>query len=197
MMRRQFLLASLVSMVSGCASGMNLFSRGENFSVNFLSMVNRGLEDVAVSMPGNREAVWASQGMTPAHPPPRAFNVGDSNIGGDMYTADNNQLVPEEVEVSWRELPSPGGKPYTGELKGPYRVKVRSRIPPDVLRMARKEGYFVELMFSVGEWPILFGWDLVEFPSIASGRTGLELIRAGRKPIELVKRGGDSLRQVK
>ena len=187
MMRRQFLLASLVSMVSGCASGMNLFSRGENFSVDFRSVVNRGLEDVAVSMPGNREAAWSSQNMTPANPPPYAPD--SSGAGGDMYTADNNHLVPEEVEVSWRELPSPGGKPYTGELKGPYRVKVRSRIPPDVLRMARENGYVVEVEVTVGELPILLDWQLAEFPGVIDG-TGTGLIK-------VIKRGGDSLRQVK
>lgn len=77
------------------------------------------------------------------------------SFGGNQL---NPHKIPEEVLITWREMPPSGGQPYTGELKGPYRVKVRERIPDEVLKQARRDGFSVNLSFSAGELPILFNW---------------------------------------
>jgi len=60
------------------------------------------------------------------------------------------QLIPEEVKVSW----------HNTEPVGPYRVKLRSRMPDDVIRKATKRGYILNIGVSVGKLPILVCWRL-------------------------------------
>ncbi len=85
--------------------------------------------------------------------------------------ADTGHRVPEEMEVSWRKMPPAGGKPYTGEPMGPYRVKVRSRIPQEVLELARRDGYSLGVKLSVGKAPVLLCWGVVGDKSDKRGRS--------------------------
>ena len=60
-------------------------------------------------------------------------------------------------------MPPSGGQPYTGELKGPYRVKVRERIPKAVLAAVRKDGITAELSFGFDESSIRFDWKVIDY----------------------------------
>lgn len=75
--------------------------------------------------------------------------------------ADTGHKVPEDVEVSWRKMLPPSDNPYIGEQIGPFRVKVRSRIPQEVLQMARQDGYSLGIKISIGKEPILLCWGIV------------------------------------
>ncbi len=92
-------------------------------------------------------------------------------VGNVQYMSDTGHKVPEEVEVSWRKMPPPGGQPYTGERMGPYRVVVRSRIPEQALRMARRDGYSLGINFSVGKQPVLLCWGIATQESDYRGRS--------------------------
>lgn len=59
-------------------------------------------------------------------------------------------IIPEEVKVSW----------HNTEPVGPYRVKLRSRIPDDVIRKASKTTHTLKIGVSVGKLPILVCWRL-------------------------------------
>ncbi|MDP2371657.1 hypothetical protein [Rhodoferax sp.] len=106
------------------------------------------------------------------------ISVGDSN----HYRHSSGHRIPGEVEVSWHEPPAPGGKMYSGPLRGPYRVTVRARIPADVLRQVRSDDYVLCLSFGVGGDTVLLNWALVEYdgqPRFARDR-------------KILKSGGDS-----
>lgn len=156
-MKKWIMWAALLNLLAGCGSvGAGLFSSGENISFSFWNASSRELESLAVTKPGEPRVKWASQGGMK----PRPSGSKEPSFGGDRYFADNNQKIPEEVDVSWREMPPPGGAPYTGELKGPYRMEVRSRIPPDILKMAGKNGYVLSVTWSMGVEPVKFNWKL-------------------------------------
>ena len=181
MKRNIILAAALCSLLAGCATaGTSLFSSGENLAVGFWNNSDREIEQIKIHRTSaeGRRVKWTGQlGMKP-----RPDGRKTPGFGGDMY--DNiDYKIPEEAEVSWREMPPEGAAPYTGELKGPYRVKVLSRIPPEIQRVARKGGYWVEITFSVGEFPILFDWMLVD-------RTGLTVDYRGKS--KMLCQGGDS-----
>ena len=167
MKRNIILVAALCSFLSGCATaGINLFSSGENLAVGFWNNSDREIRSIGIHRTSaeGRRVKWAGQGSMMPRPDGRKT----PSFGGNRH--DNiDYEIPEEVEVSWRELPPPGGDFYTGELKGPYRVKVLSRIPPEILRVARKRGYWVEISFTAGELPILFNWRLTDFTGEGPG----------------------------
>lgn len=147
-----FGLASL----SGCVSA-GLFGQGENAGYSFWNNSDEDIE--AVKIVGiypeyKSELVGASQAKA-ANWSTRWF------VGGNQYRADTGHKIPEEMEISWRKMPAVGGKPYTGDLMGPYRVQVRSRIPKEALQLARRDGYSLGLEFSVGKQPVLFCWGVV------------------------------------
>jgi hypothetical protein len=143
---------------------------GENASYGFWNNVGRNLEMAQLTQVGAEAMVWHTlQDIKYFGPQPR--------FGGRRY---DNLRVPDELEISWREKPQMGALAYTGELKGPYRVKVRSRIPSEVLRMAGDENYLLHLSFLAGKEPILFNWRLEKYPGTGTGN------------IIIVKQGGDS-----
>ncbi len=75
--------------------------------------------------------------------------------------SDTGHKVPEEVEVSWRKMPREGQAIYKGDPVGSYRIKVRSHIPQQALKLARRDGYSLGLEFSVGKEPVLLCWGVV------------------------------------
>ncbi len=82
-------------------------------------------------------------------------------VGGSQYMSDTGHKVPEEVEVSWRKMPREGQAIYKGDPVGSYRIKVRSHIPQQALKLARRDGYSLGLEFSVGKEPVLLCWGVV------------------------------------
>jgi hypothetical protein len=142
--------------LSGCVSA-GLFSQGESASYAFWNNSDNEVEAVkivGVYLDYEKELAGASRAKA-AHWNTRWF------VGGYQYMADTGHKVPEEVDVSWRKLPPPGGKPYTGEPMGPYRVKVRSRIPQEALKLAGRKGYSLGVEFSVGKEPVQLCWGVV------------------------------------
>jgi len=88
-----------------------------------------------------------------------------SNWDIGAFSPDSGDPVPEEVEVRWRDLPRAGQALYRGDVKGPFRVKVRSMIPAEILKKSREPGFDLSLMFLVGKSPITFCWRLGDYAS--------------------------------
>ncbi|GEM_PF-3319481 len=167
MQRRIIIMIGLLQFLSGCAvQAGGLFGSGENASYSVRNSAPREMEDVQVV--GAAGMPYAGQLRQPANTwkPSAEYPRQMPNFGGNRL---NPHKIPEEVLITWREIPPSGGQPYTGELKGPYRVKVRERIPDEVLKQARRDGFSVNLSFSAGELPILFNWKLVDFVSLKHG----------------------------
>lgn len=145
--------------LSGCVSA-GLFSQGENVGYSFWNDSDEEVE--AVKIVGiypdyTKELSGASRSKPQkwfVHPgqPTQGFS------GGYQFKSDTGHKLPEEMEVSWRKMPPPGAEPYTGELMGPYRVLVRSRISDEALRLAKRDGYSLGINLSVGKQPVLLCW---------------------------------------
>lgn len=151
----------------GCAvQASGLFGDGENASYSVRNTAPREMQDVQVV--GVTGRPYAGQLRQPANTwkPSAEYPRRIPSFGGNHL---NPHKIPEEVLITWREMPPPGGQPYTGELNGPHRVKVRERIPKEVLDAARNDGFLVELSFTAGELPILFNWKLIDFVSLKHG----------------------------
>jgi hypothetical protein len=163
MKRRLLMIAGLGPLLAGCvARAGGLFRSGENADYGASNVSTREIEQARVADAINPDRWYFSQSGQPAYhrnsKNPRVM----PSYGGNRYMADTGHKIPDEVQITWREMPPPGGKPYTGELKGPYRVKVRSRIPEDVLRQARRDGVVIQMGFTIGELPIVFQWQLID-----------------------------------
>lgn len=172
MQRRIIIMGTVLLFLTGCAAqAMGLLRGGENAAYGANNTSPREIEQVRVMDASNPDRWYFSQSGQPANTwkPSPGHPRSLPNFGGYQYNSDSGHKVPEEVLITWREMPPPGGQPYTGELKGPYRVKVRERIPKEVLAAARKDGFSVELSFSAGELPILFNWKLIDFVSLKHG----------------------------
>lgn len=172
MQRRIIIMVGLLQFLSGCAvQAMGGVRGGENARYGADNTAPREMEQVRVVDAANPDRWYFSQSGQPANTwkPSAKYPRQMPSFGGNQYNSDSGHKIPEEVLISWREMPPPGGQPYTGELKGPHRVKVRSRIPDEVLKQARRDGFSVELSFSAGELPILFNWKLVDYKSLSHG----------------------------
>lgn len=142
--------------LSGCVSA-GLFSQGENASYSFWDNASEEVESVEIVglYQDHKKHLISSSRVKPARHSIRAFS------GGYQYMSDTGHKIPKEVEIRWRKLPPLDGKPYTGEVVGPFRVKVRSRIPDEALKLARREGYSIGIEFSVGKEPVMLCWGIV------------------------------------
>ena len=58
---------------------------------------------------------------------------------GAYALAVKGHRIPEYVLVRWRMPPLPGVRRYGGEVAGPFRLAVRSRIPAEVLESVRDQ----------------------------------------------------------
>lgn len=152
--------------LSGCVSA-GLFSQGENASYSFWNNASEEVESVEIVglYQDHKKHLISSSRAKAAGWNTRWF------IGGSQYMSDTDHKVPEEAEIRWRKLPPLDGKPYTGEVVGPFRVKVRSRIPDEALKLARREGYSIGIRFSVGEEPVMLCWGVVAPESDSRGRS--------------------------
>lgn len=147
--------------LSGCVSA-GLFSQGENAGYSFWNNSDEEVEAVKIVgiYPDYKKEL---SGASRSEPVRRYVSLGQpilGFVGGDQYFSDTGHKIPEEMEVTWRKMPPPGAKPYTGELMGPYQVLVRSRIPQEALKLARRDGYNLGIQFSVGKQPTLFCWGI-------------------------------------
>jgi hypothetical protein len=179
LMRRAAVLTSMMAWLTACIPGPLVpRRRGENIAFAVFNNSGRVLQMTRVGSVGDPDSRWNGLAV---HAPVPAFRLNDPEFGGARYLAENGHRVSEEVEVSWREVPPPGAPPYTGELKGPYRVVVRSRVPADMLALAAKDGFVLQLSFSVGQLPILFNWRVIDYTQPGPGT-------------KTVAQGGDSFK---
>jgi len=149
--------------LSGCVSA-GLFSHGENASYSFWNNSDEVVGNIVTVgiYADNKKRYFDSASRS--EPVRRHVQFGQpihGFIGGHQMMADTGHKVPEDVEVSWRKMLPPSDNPYIGEQIGPFRVKVRSRIPQEVLQMARQDGYSLGIKISIGKEPILLCWGIV------------------------------------
>lgn len=166
--------------LSGCVSA-GLFSQGENAVYAFWNNSDEEIEKagtVGIYQDGKIKYLDSQSSSKPLrrYVPPGQPIHGFG--GGHQMLADTGHKVPEEMEVKWRKLPAPGAKPYTGERMGPFRIKVRSRIPQQALQLARRDGYSLAIYPSAGKEPILLCWALAD-TGAKSDHRGLRIIMAG------------------
>lgn len=166
MKRRFMMMATFMQLLTGCAAqAMGSIRGGENASYGATNVSRKELEQLRLVDAISPDRWYFSQSGQPAdtwRPSAEYPKRKSAGYGGNQYFADTGHKIPDEVLISWREMPALGGQPYTGELKGPYRVKVRPRIPVEVLKQARRDGMVVEMGFTSGELPIVFQWRLVD-----------------------------------
>lgn len=161
MQRRIIIIGTALLLLTGCsARAMGLLRGGENAKYGASNTAPREIEQVEVEGIDGRPYFSQSGQRADTRKPGVKYVPG---FGGDQFNSDSGHKIPEEVLISWREMPPPGGQSYTGELKGPYRVKVREHIPKEVLAIARREGFSVDISFSAGELPIILNWKLTDY----------------------------------
>lgn len=83
------------------------------------------------------------------------------SMGSSLFRdKDVSTVIPEEIQISWRQMPRKGQEWYNSKQFGPYKVKLRTRIPDDVIRKAKQTDYTLNIGLSVGKLPILVCWRL-------------------------------------
>lgn len=186
MLGRMLIMAGLIQLLAGCAAqAMGITRGGENATYRATNITPQTIEVLKVHAPGN-PAKWyegASEMQSGRPNDLKLYRPIPGAGGGNRFSADNGHIIPGEVEVHWRKMPAPGAKEYTGEKVGPFRVKVRERIPPEILRLARKEKMEVVIAFGVDEERILVNWGLAEYSV---------LLKTGIRGIVTLCVGGDS-----
>jgi hypothetical protein len=164
MQRRIIMLGGLLQLLGGCtAQAMGIMRRGENAGYVVINVGPLALEDVDVVDAANPERSYAGQSGQPSGIDPGFKHAKNKRIaaGNNRYMSDTGHKVPEAVLISWREMPAPGGQPYTGTLVGPFKILVRSKIPPAVLDQARKETVHIDIGFTSGMLPPIMQWRLI------------------------------------
>lgn len=175
--RRSLIAAAvLLTLGAGCVAKNELYG-GEGFGIGAANFGQFEIEEVTVSAaddPGNTYHAQAGKhpfrGARPAFPRASTFQ-------------DNQQRIPDAVSVVWRDLPAPGQPSYTGKQHGPFVVSIRSRIPSEVLRKARTDGFTIEIGLEINDGPILMNWQLVDYE-----------IDKPRGQIKVIRQGGDSFK---
>lgn len=121
-------------------------------------------------------------------------NVQDSPpFGGYRY----HMYLPEEVDISWETLLPNSDAKVVGDIRGPYRIKIRSRIPSELLALAARDNrwrnYILQISISVGKLPTLMNWRLLEHKESLMGFTqsNREIYRGGDS-VSWVEHGADN-----
>ena len=182
MNRRILIMTTFMQLLTGCAAqAMGSIRGGENGSYMASNLNLAEVEQVDIKV-GQRSYFSASSMLQYSTKPLTSKYLPSGGAGGGYkYPADTGHKIPDEVTITWRELPPIGGKPYTGQLKGPFRVKVRERIPKEVLQAVSRDGVYLEMLFSFADSGVLFNWQLTDFD------------RANPKgQIKVLRKGGDS-----
>lgn len=157
-------LALGISLVNGCS--VYRMSTGEYFAYEFKNEGDHDIEDFMVISPGYgeefRQPSMRGRG--------RSYDLYDIGLYG-------GRKVPDQLAFSWRKLPEPGGERYTGEPVGPYTVKVRERIPREVLSQVHGAGDLqLRLIFTVQNQGVDFRWEVHDYGW--EGR-GTKILRSG------------------
>lgn len=164
MQRRIIMLGGVLQFLSGCAAqAMGIMRRGENAGYGVQNVGPRELEQVELVDATNPDRSYFGQSGQPSGINPGFKHAKNKRIaaGNNRYMSDTGHKVPEAVLISWREMPAPGGQPYTGTRVGPFKILVRSKIPPAVLEQARKEKIHIDIGFTSGMLPPIMQWRLI------------------------------------
>lgn len=133
---------------------------GENWSIGVRNLSSTSLAYTELCNPQGTSC-WSGQTLAKARDPKAAQIAG---YGGSTFLRDSNSFVPEEAVVSWygpvREEQS-NTEFKQAPFHGPYLVKIRSTIPPDVLAKARRDGYMLEIGVTAGVVPPDVDWRLM------------------------------------
>lgn len=165
--------------LSGCVSA-GLFSQGENAVYSFKNNSDDeigNVQTIGLYSDGTKRYFDSASRALPIR---RYVPFGQPIIGyggGHQMKSDTGHKIPEEMEISWRKMPSSGTNPYMGEQVGPYRIKIRARIPEVALQLARRDAYSLVITPSVGKEPVLFCWALAETGK--SDHRGRSIVIAG------------------
>ena len=157
------MLGGLLPFLGGCAAqAMGIMRRGENAGYGASNVGPRELEQVRVVDASNPDRWYFSQSGQPGSTwqPSAKYPRANPGYGGNRYMSDTGHKVPEAVLISWREMPAPGGQPYTGKLVGPFQMSLRNKIPPTVLEQARRDNISLEFGFASGVVPPYMVWRL-------------------------------------
>ncbi len=156
-----------------CAA-MGSVRQGENATYGIRNIAPEAIEQVRMADADDPGRSYAAGGSrmhgNPTQPIEAYFPHVTLGFGGGRYMSDTGHRVPEAVLITWRQDHAPDAQPYTGEPVGPFRVEVRSRIPTEVLALARKDEYVLGLSFTAGMLPIYFNWRLTISGGSALGR---------------------------
>lgn len=159
--------------VSGCGCAA-LLRHGENVSYLFWNNSDGDIENVVVvGIFEDKSTKYYASVSEAVRRYARSGKPIHGFVWGHRITADTGYKVPKELGVSWHKLPSAGGKPYTPEVMGPYRVAVRSRIPEEALRLARSDAYNLGINLAVGNELVRLCWVVATYESDYRGRTTL------------------------
>ena len=165
MQRRIIMIGGLLQFLGGCAAqAMGIMRRGENAGYGARNVGPRELEQVKVVDASNPDREYFGQSGQPAKAYPPSLPVSSRNpgYGGNQYMSDTGHKVPEAILISWREMPAPGAPSYTGTLIGPFKISVRSKVPPEVLAQAQKDRISLNFGFTSGLVPPYMVWQLEE-----------------------------------
>ncbi len=150
---------------------------GENWSIG---VGNASIDPIGYTELCNPQGTscWSGQTFAKAANPKTAHIAG---YGGSTFLRDSNSFVPDEAVVSWygpvREEQS-NEEFKQAPFHGPYLVKIRSTIPPDILAKAKRDGYMLEIGVTAGVVPPDVDWRLMYMGSNFAG------------PSRLIARGG-------
>jgi hypothetical protein len=146
----------LTPTVGACASE----GPGENWSIGVGNASTDPVGGTELCNPQGTSC-WSGQTFAKAANPKTAHIA---SYGGSTFHRDSNSFVPEEAVVTWR-APVHDGQ-HTDDimkapLQGPYPVKIRSTIPPNILAKARRNGYMLEIGVTAGVVPPDVDWRLM------------------------------------
>lgn len=169
--RRQLLISIAPIALAACAPAASILRRGESASYALFNPSHQ--HSFEMGRLEDERGMLSERFNVPALPPGAPGWSG----GGPLIPGDTGHRVPARVEVSWRLPPRAGQGRYKGDLVGPLELKLRSRIPKDVLSAATGRGRTLQIAVSVGVIPILVRWRLIE-PNL-DGRGHREMSRGG------------------
>lgn len=162
--------------LSGCSSPvMGLAGTDANVVYSAHNRNPHKVQQVRVMDASDPNTWYFSQSSQPAFiwrpssPSARMRNV--AGIGGHRFDADSAHRVPDQVQVTWRDMPEPGAKDYTGKLHGPYTVKVRSEIPAQYLRQAGDPDHVMGISILFNEGGARLNWKLIHMLPLGESKT--------------------------
>jgi hypothetical protein len=151
---------------------------GENWSIGVRNVSINPVGDTALCRVDIPESCWSGQTLAKAANPKTAHIAG---YGGSTFLRDSNSFIPDKAVVSWRAPVHDGQQTdeiVKAPLHGPYLVKIRSTIPPDILAKAKRDGYMLEIGVTAGVVPPDVDWRLMYMGPNFAG------------PSRLIARGG-------